>query len=56
MIAIVYVDDIIFGGNADLCKEFAKEMHNEFEMPMIGELSFFLGLKVFQSEHGIFTS
>lgn len=56
MIVIVYDDDIIFWGNDDLCKEFAKEMLNEFEMPMIGELSFFIGLQVSQLEDGIFIS
>lgn len=45
---MVYVDDIIFGGNDSSCKEFAKEMQKEFEMSMIGELSFFLGLQVIQ--------
>jgi hypothetical protein len=41
----IYVDDIIFGStNQDCCDEFGKIMANEFEMSMIGELSFFLGL------------
>ena len=40
----VYVDDIIFGSsNKDSCKEFGELMSNEFEMSMIGELTFFLG-------------
>lgn len=50
MIVIVYINGIIFGENDSLFKEFAKEMQNEFEMSMIGELSFFLGLQVVQSE------
>ncbi|KAJ9561833.1 LOW QUALITY PROTEIN: hypothetical protein OSB04_006993 [Centaurea solstitialis] len=46
----VYVDDIIFGStNTSMCKEF--ESLIEFEMRMIGELTFFLGL---QSSKGIF--
>jgi hypothetical protein len=40
----VYVDDIIFGStNKDYCKEFVELMSKEFEMSMIGELTFFLG-------------
>jgi hypothetical protein len=41
----IYIDDIIFGSiNQDYCDEFRKMMANEFEMSMIGELSYFLGL------------
>jgi hypothetical protein len=40
----VYIDDIIFGStNEDYCKEFGELMSKEFEMSMIGELTFFLG-------------
>ena len=43
----IYVDDIIFGAtNQSLCEHFAKEMQSEFEMSMMGELTFFLGLQV----------
>jgi hypothetical protein len=31
-------------------------MHNEFEMLLLGELSFFLGLQIRQSNQGIFIS
>jgi hypothetical protein len=31
-------------------------MHNEFEIPLLGELSFFLGLQIRQSNQGIFIS
>ena len=42
----IYVDDIIFGStNQDFCEEFRKMMANEFEMSMIGELSYFLVFK-----------
>jgi hypothetical protein len=45
----IYVDDIIFGStNEDFCKEFGEMMSREFEMSMIGELSFFLGLQIKQ--------
>jgi hypothetical protein len=41
----IYVDDIIFGSiNQDFWEEFGKMMANEFEMSMIGEHSYFLGL------------
>eukprot|EP00253_Pinus_taeda_P009306 PITA_09306 len=36
--------------------QFAKCMHREFEMSMIGELSFFLGLQNSQSTKGVFVS
>jgi hypothetical protein len=42
----VYVDDIIFCSDDDrLSQKFAKYMHNEFEMSLLGELSFFLDFK-----------
>ncbi|GJX60535.1 retrovirus-related pol polyprotein from transposon TNT 1-94 [Tanacetum coccineum] len=53
----VYVDDIIFGStNPDFSKRFANLMKNNFEMSMMGELKFFLGLQVNQSPRGIFIS
>ncbi|GJQ93936.1 retrovirus-related pol polyprotein from transposon TNT 1-94 [Tanacetum coccineum] len=55
IIVQIYVDDIIFGSTCqDMCDEFAKIMHDEFEMSMIGELNFFLGLQIKQMEDGIF--
>jgi hypothetical protein len=54
---LVYVDDIIFGCNKDsLVKWFASAMESEFEMSMIGELSFFLGLQITQRSKGMFIS
>nr|GEV83112.1 uncharacterized mitochondrial protein AtMg00810-like [Tanacetum cinerariifolium] len=51
----IYVDDIIFGStNPKLPKQFEKLMHNKFEMSMMGELKFFLGIQIHQSPHGIF--
>ncbi|GJT26173.1 retrovirus-related pol polyprotein from transposon TNT 1-94 [Tanacetum coccineum] len=38
----------------NLCDGFAKIMHDEFEMSMIGELNFFLGLQIKQIEDEIF--
>ena len=53
----IYVDDIIFGlTNQEFCKEFGNMMANEFEMSMIGELSYFLGLQIKQMKNGTFVS
>jgi hypothetical protein len=53
----VYVDDIIFGStNEDYCKEFGELISKEFEMSMIGELTFFFGFQVKQMREGIFIS
>ena len=55
LIVQIYVDDIIFGAtNGSLCEEFTKSMHSEFEMSMIGELNFFLGLQIKQLKEGTF--
>ena len=51
----VYIDDIIFGSTYDnLCKRFVKLMQSKYEMSMMGELTYFLGLQVNQKEDGIF--
>ncbi|GJY39816.1 retrovirus-related pol polyprotein from transposon TNT 1-94 [Tanacetum coccineum] len=42
--------------NKDFSKRFANFMKNNFEMSMMGELKFFLGLQVHQSLRGIFIS
>jgi hypothetical protein len=53
----IYVDDIIFGStNQDFYEEFGKMMASEFEMSMIRELSYFLGLQIKQMKNGIFVS
>ena len=55
LIVQIYVDDIIFGAtNHCLCEEFSKLMQGEFEMSMMGELKFFLGLQIKQCKDGIF--
>ena len=49
LIVQIYVDDIIFGAtNETLCEEFAKCMQGEFNMSMMGELNYFLGLQIKQ--------
>jgi hypothetical protein len=55
IIVQIFVDDIIFGSTCqEMCDEFAKIIHDEFEMSMMGELNFFLGLQIKQLEDGIF--
>ncbi|KAK9733228.1 hypothetical protein RND81_04G052800 [Saponaria officinalis] len=54
LVVQIYVDDIIFGStNNKLCKYFSELMTSEFEMSMMGELKFFLGLQIQQTEEGI---
>ncbi|GJR66757.1 retrovirus-related pol polyprotein from transposon TNT 1-94 [Tanacetum coccineum] len=51
----IYVDDIIFSStNPKLSKRFEKLMHSKFDMSMMGELKFFLGIQIHQSPRGIF--
>ncbi|GJZ84650.1 retrovirus-related pol polyprotein from transposon TNT 1-94 [Tanacetum coccineum] len=51
----IYVDDIIFGStNPVFSNRFAKLMKDNFEMSMMGEMKFFLGLQIHQSPRGIF--
>lgn len=53
----VYVDDIIFGSDDNtLSQQFALDMQKEFEMSLLGELTYFLGLQITQLDDGIFIS
>ena len=54
LISEIFVDDIIFGGQDALCKDFANQIKQEFEMSMFGEIKFFVGLQVYQMKHGIY--
>nr|GEU98830.1 retrovirus-related Pol polyprotein from transposon TNT 1-94 [Tanacetum cinerariifolium] len=50
-----YVDDIIFGStHPRYIQLFFDLMKSRFEMSMMGEMTFFLGLKINQSPYGIF--
>nr|GEY28379.1 hypothetical protein [Tanacetum cinerariifolium] len=54
IIVQIYVNDIIFGSTCqEMCDDFAKIIYDEFEMSMMGELNFFLGLQIKQLEDGI---
>jgi hypothetical protein len=49
------VDDIIFGGSSHvLVSSFQEMLEKEFQMSVMGELTFFLGIQVKQMKQGIF--
>ena len=49
------MDDVVFGSTIDnFAHEFSEEMKREFEMSIVGELNYFLGLQVKQQKDGIF--
>lgn len=51
----IYVDNIIFGATKEImCKEVYELMKEEFEMSMMGDLKFFIGLQIIQKDYGIF--
>jgi hypothetical protein len=51
----IYVDDIIFGGSSHtLISKFQKMMEKEFQISMMGKLTFFLGIQVKQIKQGTF--
>nr|GEY91833.1 retrovirus-related Pol polyprotein from transposon TNT 1-94 [Tanacetum cinerariifolium] len=55
LVVQVYVDDIIFGStHPRYIHVFSDLMKSRFEMSMMGEMTFFLGLQVNQSPCGIF--
>ena len=49
------MDNIIFDPTNDsLCGNFSKLIQAEFKMSMMGELKFFLGLQIKQTNEGIY--
>nr|GEZ25746.1 retrovirus-related Pol polyprotein from transposon TNT 1-94 [Tanacetum cinerariifolium] len=51
----IYVDDIIFAStDPKACDIFSNEMSSKFQMSMMEQMSFFLGLQVSQNPRGIF--
>jgi hypothetical protein len=55
LIVQVCVDDIVFGGSShSLVARFAEYMRKEFEMSMMVELQFLLGLQIKQAKEGNF--
>ena len=47
LLSEIFVDNIIFGGQDALCKDFASQMKHEFKMSMFGEIKLFMGLQVY---------
>jgi hypothetical protein len=55
LIVQIYVDDIIFGVSSHtLVSRFQEMMENEFQMSMMGEQTFFLGIQVKQMNQDTF--
>ena len=55
VVAQIYVDNIVFGATNDsLAHSFADEMKAMFKMSMVGELTYFLGLQVKQTDSGLY--
>jgi hypothetical protein len=51
----IYMDDIIFGGSSHtLVSSFQEMMEKEFQISMMRELTFLLGIQVKQTKQGIF--
>jgi hypothetical protein len=51
----IYVDNIIFGGSSrTLVCRFQEMMESEFQMSMMGKLTFFLGIQVKQTKQSTF--
>ena len=57
LVVQIYVDDIIFGRTSKVLVEaFTDDMTREFEISMVGELRYFLGLQIHQTQEGVFIS
>ena len=54
MIIVLYVDDLLITGiSKDKIASWKDAMNHSFSMTNLGLLSQFLGLKIYQSQHGI---
>ncbi|XP_057999139.1 uncharacterized mitochondrial protein AtMg00810-like [Hevea brasiliensis] len=54
VIISLYVDDLLVpGSNLELIEEFKIEMKKEFEMTDLGEMSYFLGIQIQQSQNAV---
>lgn len=55
MLVKIYVEDMIFGSTgAYLSKEFEHLNRSQFEMSMMENINYFLGLNIHQSKEGNF--
>ena len=51
----IYIDGIVLGSTNNLLyQEFSKAMQREFEIPMMGELTYFLRLQIKEYMNGTF--
>jgi len=57
LIVEIYLDDIVFGSTKQkLVTYFVESMTKEFEMSMVGEMKYFLGLQIKQTDEGVHIS
>lgn len=57
LVAQIYVDDVVFRATSNNhALSFVEKMKKNFEMKMVGELNFFLGLHIRQLKNGILLS
>ena len=57
LIVSLYVDDLLVtGSNHSLIKQFKTQILQEFQMIDLGEMVYFLGMEIKQSQKGIFIS
>lgn len=57
MITQIYMEDIVFGGmSSKIVKHFVQKMQTEFEMSLVGELTYFLGFQLKPMKDEIFIS
>ncbi|GAA0161970.1 transmembrane signal receptor [Lithospermum erythrorhizon] len=57
MVTQIYVDNIVFGGVSDqMVKQFVQQIEGEFEMSMVGEMKYLLGIQINQMKDSIFIS
>lgn len=53
----IYVDDIVFGGMLNaMVENFIQQMQFEFEMSLVGEVTYSIGIQVNQMENNIFSN
>jgi hypothetical protein len=50
----IYMDGIVFGGSSHVLVSSFQEMMEEFQMSMMGELTFSLGIQVKKTRQGTF--
>ena len=57
IMAQIYVDDIAFNATSQrMVDNFVEHMSSEFEISLVGELTYFLGMRVKQTGNGTFIS